>query len=206
MKRVFWKELQLLGARVYDRTDFTAAVELLVQGAIPVDALVSTTDALAEAPAAFESLAQGGRVMKVLVDCRAGGAVMTAAGRQAGLSSFDLHGRLAVVTGARRGLGLAIAGPSRPREPTSSGSVRRWSQPAARCRRRSRVSAGRSRATVSTSPTAPRSPHSPSGWSAAARSTSSSTTRAPSSERPPSTTLTRPGTGSSRSTSPASSC
>jgi threonine dehydrogenase-like Zn-dependent dehydrogenase len=72
MKRVFWKELQLLGARVYDRTDFTAAVELLVQGAIPVDALVSTTAALAQAPAAFESLAQGGRVMKVLVDCRAG--------------------------------------------------------------------------------------------------------------------------------------
>ena len=74
MKRVFWKELQILGARVYERTDFTAAVELLAQGAIPVDALVSTTDALADAPAAFESLAQGGRVMKVLLDCGAGGA------------------------------------------------------------------------------------------------------------------------------------
>jgi (R,R)-butanediol dehydrogenase/meso-butanediol dehydrogenase/diacetyl reductase len=72
MKRVFWKELQLLGARVYERTDFTAAVELLVQGAIPVEALVSRTDSLADAALAFESLAQGGRVMKVLVDCRAG--------------------------------------------------------------------------------------------------------------------------------------
>ena len=72
MKRVFWKELQILGARVYDRTDFKAAVELLVQGAIPVDALVSTTATLAEAPAAFESLARGGRVMKVLVDCGSG--------------------------------------------------------------------------------------------------------------------------------------
>ena len=50
MKRVFWKELQILGARVYDRSDFTAAIELLVQDAIPVDALVSTTAALAEAP------------------------------------------------------------------------------------------------------------------------------------------------------------
>jgi (R,R)-butanediol dehydrogenase/meso-butanediol dehydrogenase/diacetyl reductase len=74
MKRVFWKELAILGARVYERTDFTAAVELLAQGAIPVDALVSTTAALADAPAAFESLAQGGRVMKVLLDCGAGGA------------------------------------------------------------------------------------------------------------------------------------
>ena len=72
MKAVFWKELQLLGARVYDRTDFEAAVELLVQDAIPVDELVSTTAPLAKAPAAFESLARGGRVMKVLVDCRAG--------------------------------------------------------------------------------------------------------------------------------------
>jgi (R,R)-butanediol dehydrogenase/meso-butanediol dehydrogenase/diacetyl reductase len=73
MKRVFWKELQILGARVYDRSDFTAAVDLLVQGVIPVDALVSRTEALADAPAAFVSLAQGGRVMKVLVDCGQGG-------------------------------------------------------------------------------------------------------------------------------------
>ena len=74
MKRVFWKELAIFGARVYERTDFTAAVELLAEGAIPVDALVSTTAALADAPAAFESLAQGGRVMKVLLDCREEGA------------------------------------------------------------------------------------------------------------------------------------
>jgi len=72
MKRVFWKELQFLGARVYERADFVAAVRLLDEGAIPVDALVSRVDALADAPAAFERLAEGGRVMKVLVDCRSG--------------------------------------------------------------------------------------------------------------------------------------
>lgn len=74
MRRVFWKELQLLGARVYTRSDFLAAVELLERGAIPVAALVSRVDALAQAPAAFESLAAGGRVMKVLVDCGVVGA------------------------------------------------------------------------------------------------------------------------------------
>jgi len=73
MKRVFWKELQFLGARVYQRADFVAAVQLLAEGAIPVEALVSRVDALADAPAAFQRLAEGGRVMKVLVDCRSGG-------------------------------------------------------------------------------------------------------------------------------------
>jgi len=72
MKRVFWKELAFLGARVYERTDFVAAVQLLEHGAIPVEALISRVDALADAPAAFERLAEGGRVMKVLVDCRSG--------------------------------------------------------------------------------------------------------------------------------------
>jgi 2-desacetyl-2-hydroxyethyl bacteriochlorophyllide A dehydrogenase len=73
MRRVFWKELQLLGARVYERADFTAAVELLERGSVPVDAIVSRVDVLAQAPAAFDSLARGGRVMKVLVDCGAAG-------------------------------------------------------------------------------------------------------------------------------------
>jgi 2-desacetyl-2-hydroxyethyl bacteriochlorophyllide A dehydrogenase len=71
MKRVFWKELELLGARVYTRQDFAAAVELVAQGDIPVDALVSRIDSLADAPVAIAGLAEGGRVMKVLVDCGA---------------------------------------------------------------------------------------------------------------------------------------
>ena len=33
--RVFWRELTLLGARVYERRDFEQAVQLLDSGAIP---------------------------------------------------------------------------------------------------------------------------------------------------------------------------
>ena len=131
---------------------------------------------------------------------------MTSVGGWAGLSSFDLHGRLAVVTGARRGLGLAIAralasagadivGVSASLE--SSGS-----EVQAEVEGLGREFEGHR----STSPTAPRSPRSQSDWPAAVRSTSWSTTRAPSSGRPLSITRTRPGTGSSRSTCPASSC
>ena len=110
MKRVFWKELQILGARVYD------AHRLHRRGRPPRAAGRSRWTRWSRGPTrwptrplAFESLAQGGRVMKVLVDCQAGRTRTTPAGAPIGLPGFDLRGRLAVVTGARRGLGLAIA-------------------------------------------------------------------------------------------------
>ncbi|GAA2885385.1 Zn-dependent alcohol dehydrogenase [Actinoplanes cyaneus] len=67
LQRVFWRELRLLGARVYQRSDFDRAVDLLRQGRIPVDALVSHVVALEETAAAMDELAAG-RAMKVLVD------------------------------------------------------------------------------------------------------------------------------------------
>jgi (R,R)-butanediol dehydrogenase / meso-butanediol dehydrogenase / diacetyl reductase len=70
LKRVFWRELEILGARVYEPSDFTAAVELVAEGTIPVDALVSEIVPLQMVADAIHSLASGGRVMKVLVDCR----------------------------------------------------------------------------------------------------------------------------------------
>ena len=42
LQRVFWRELRLLGARVYERTDFERAIELLDDGVIPADALISS--------------------------------------------------------------------------------------------------------------------------------------------------------------------
>jgi 2-desacetyl-2-hydroxyethyl bacteriochlorophyllide A dehydrogenase len=68
--RVFWRELELIGARVYERADFERAVELLAEGIIPADRLISTVEPIERAPHAFASLEQGAGVMKVLVDCR----------------------------------------------------------------------------------------------------------------------------------------
>jgi (R,R)-butanediol dehydrogenase / meso-butanediol dehydrogenase / diacetyl reductase len=70
LQRVFWRELTLLGARVYERTDFERAVTLLAEGAIPADTLISRIEPLHRTPEAFAALAAGG-VMKVLVDCQA---------------------------------------------------------------------------------------------------------------------------------------
>lgn len=68
--RFFWRELTLLGARLYDRQDFETAVGLLADGHIPADTLISRVEPLDRAAPAFDALEAGGGVMKVLIDCR----------------------------------------------------------------------------------------------------------------------------------------
>jgi 2-desacetyl-2-hydroxyethyl bacteriochlorophyllide A dehydrogenase len=71
LHRFFWRELTLIGARLYDRSDFEQAVSLVADGTIPADRLISKVVPLTQAPAAFEALEGGGDVMKILVDCTA---------------------------------------------------------------------------------------------------------------------------------------
>jgi (R,R)-butanediol dehydrogenase/meso-butanediol dehydrogenase/diacetyl reductase len=72
--RVFWRELELIGARVYERADFERAVELLAKGVVPTERLISTVEPIDRTPDAFARLEQGADVMKVLIDCRRQGA------------------------------------------------------------------------------------------------------------------------------------
>ncbi|MGY4980656.1 zinc-dependent alcohol dehydrogenase [Streptomyces sp. 900105755] len=69
LHRFFWRELTLVGARLYDRGDFERAVTLVADGTIPAQRLITKIVPLTEAPAAFEALESGGDVMKILVDC-----------------------------------------------------------------------------------------------------------------------------------------
>lgn len=66
LQRVFWRELRLLGARVYERSDVERAVELLAQGVIPADDLTTEIVPLESTREAFTSL-ENGSAMKVLV-------------------------------------------------------------------------------------------------------------------------------------------
>jgi len=66
--RVFWRELTLIGARVYERPDFEEAVRLLAEGRIPVDTLVTDVLPLAATADAFAAL-DAGEAMKILIDC-----------------------------------------------------------------------------------------------------------------------------------------
>ena len=65
--QVFWKELELLGARVYQRPDFEVAVRLVDDGTIPADSLISDVMPLADAGAAIERLSGGEDVVKLLL-------------------------------------------------------------------------------------------------------------------------------------------
>ncbi len=69
LHRVFWRELRILGARVYERPDFERAVALLTEGAIPSDRLITRVVGLTDVAEAFHVLESGG-AMKILVDVR----------------------------------------------------------------------------------------------------------------------------------------
>jgi threonine dehydrogenase-like Zn-dependent dehydrogenase len=69
LERIFLRELTLVGARLYRRSDFDRAVELLAGGVVPAPRLISAVRGLGQASEAFADLRAGG-VMKVLLDCR----------------------------------------------------------------------------------------------------------------------------------------
>ncbi|MFE5791359.1 zinc-binding dehydrogenase [Streptomyces sp. NPDC056503] len=69
LHRFFWRELTLVGARLYNRADFERAVALVADGTVPVERLISKVVPLVEAADAFKALEDGGDVMKILVDC-----------------------------------------------------------------------------------------------------------------------------------------
>jgi (R,R)-butanediol dehydrogenase/meso-butanediol dehydrogenase/diacetyl reductase len=71
LQRVFWRELRILGARVYERADFERAVELVAAGVIPVDSIITSVRPLDDVAASIHELEQG-QAMKVLIDVQAG--------------------------------------------------------------------------------------------------------------------------------------
>jgi (R,R)-butanediol dehydrogenase / meso-butanediol dehydrogenase / diacetyl reductase len=71
LHRFFWRELSLIGARLYRRSDFDEAVTLVSQGLVPTAALISQILPISAVAEAFDSLQSGSTVMKVLIDCQA---------------------------------------------------------------------------------------------------------------------------------------
>jgi 2-desacetyl-2-hydroxyethyl bacteriochlorophyllide A dehydrogenase len=69
LQRMFWRELRLLGARVYQATDFAEAAKLIAEGVIPAGLLITRIVPLSGTADALADL-EAGRAMKILVDVR----------------------------------------------------------------------------------------------------------------------------------------
>ncbi|MDA3959711.1 MAG: alcohol dehydrogenase catalytic domain-containing protein [Planctomycetota bacterium] len=63
--QVFWKEVEIIGARVYEAEDFERAIALAASGSLPLDRLITGRRPLAEIQQAFEQAQSG---IKTLVD------------------------------------------------------------------------------------------------------------------------------------------
>ena len=70
LQRVFWRELRLLGARVYQRIDFERAIQLLDSDAIDVEAVITSVYPLPDVTSALKEL-ESGKALKVLIDVQA---------------------------------------------------------------------------------------------------------------------------------------
>jgi len=68
---LFWKELEVRGARVYEPQDFDAAIDLIAGGSLGLEPVITGVVPLERVPARFDELRAGRSVMKILVDCRA---------------------------------------------------------------------------------------------------------------------------------------
>jgi (R,R)-butanediol dehydrogenase/meso-butanediol dehydrogenase/diacetyl reductase len=67
---VFWKELQLRGARVYEPADYERAIELVASDTLPLERLISRIEPLERLPALFDEMKTSPSGVKTLVDCR----------------------------------------------------------------------------------------------------------------------------------------
>jgi len=66
--RFFWRELRMIGVRVYESEDFDRAIDLAATGKIPIDRLITSIRPLAALQSGFEDMEQGGDVMKILLE------------------------------------------------------------------------------------------------------------------------------------------
>ncbi len=66
----FWRELQLIGVRVYEPQDFEKAIAIAASGQPrPLDRMITKVAPLEGLEPAFRQLESGGSVMKILIDC-----------------------------------------------------------------------------------------------------------------------------------------
>lgn len=69
--RFFWRELKLIGARVYEPEDFEEAIALASSGTLSLDTLITEVTPLSDAQSVFETIDNNPSGMKYLLQCDA---------------------------------------------------------------------------------------------------------------------------------------
>ena len=67
--RFFWRELKMLGARVYEPEDFEEAIRLVAEDAIPLEQLIAQVAPLDDVQQVFETIDRSPAGMKYLLRC-----------------------------------------------------------------------------------------------------------------------------------------
>lgn len=63
----FWRELEMIGARVYHRADYDQAMQLLAEGVVDCDSFITDVQPLDDIQAAFEALTKNPNAMKSMI-------------------------------------------------------------------------------------------------------------------------------------------
>ncbi len=67
--KFFWREIELLGARVYEPENFEQAIELVSSGAVDCKTIITDVRPLEQITGAFEALSGNAQAMKSLIKC-----------------------------------------------------------------------------------------------------------------------------------------
>ncbi len=71
LKMMFWRELSVLGARLYEPQDYEKAIELTTSKSLPMEQLISNVAPIDKIQELFEEIDANPSGMKYLIDCQA---------------------------------------------------------------------------------------------------------------------------------------
>ncbi|SHJ08917.1 zinc-dependent alcohol dehydrogenase [Pseudozobellia thermophila] len=68
--KFFWKELELIGARVYEREDYDRAIDLVTKKELPLEDMITDVQPLTQIQEVFKKIDGNPDGLKVLMDCQ----------------------------------------------------------------------------------------------------------------------------------------
>lgn len=69
MKQVFWREIEIFGARVYEKEDYERAIALAFSGKLPLDKMITKVRPLEDLQEVLKNMTGNQQSMKILMEC-----------------------------------------------------------------------------------------------------------------------------------------